>query len=105
MPLKMKTIAVTVTTAGTRVPISSTRLLTSAFNVESDPDNTGNGYVGDSSVAASGANQGSICNSSRDVSVAAPEMRGVTEEIDLSQQYIDADTNGNVYIVSYFVRV
>lgn len=105
MPLKMKTIAVTVTTAGTRVPISSTRLLTAAFNVESDPDNTGNGYVGDVTVAASGSTQGAICNSSRDVSVSAPEMRGISEEIDLSQQYIDADTNGNVYIVSYFVRV
>lgn len=104
MALKVKTIAVTVTTAGTRVPISATKIYTSSFNVEADPNNTGNGYVGDVTVTATGATQGSIVSAQRDFSATAPTS-GRTEELDLSQQYLDADTNGNVYVISYFVRI
>lgn len=105
MAVKLKTKLVTVTTAGTRVALFSTPTYTSAFTVMSSDANTGNGYLGDSAVAASGANTGLVISSTRDVSVAGPEVRGVTEEIDMSLQYLDADTNGNTYVVAYYVRV
>lgn len=105
MALKLVNKTVTVTTAGTRVAMFSTTTYAVAFNVSNKAANTGNGYVGDVTVTASGATQGIIVSSARDVSVEAPVIRGNQEEFDLSQQYIDADTSGNAYTVSYFVRI
>lgn len=101
MAVKIRTVAVTVTTAGTAVPILASRFATPAFIVESAVTNSGNIYIGDATVSSANSNR---MGAGIGKSFEGPDISGVTEEIDLAQVYINADTNGCVAYVTYFVR-
>lgn len=84
--------AVAVATAGTRVQASATSKTAPTIIFQADSANTGNMYIGDSSVAAANGislSAGQIMSFSAD-----PRPMGGTDELDLSDFYIDAAVNG-----------
>jgi hypothetical protein len=99
MALIIKTFAKVVTTAGTAVPLSTTKLYTTAFLVQANAANTGLIYVGDSTVAASNAPYlvAGASNSKEGQTV----TRGMIQTFDLSKVYIDASVNGEGVKVEY----
>lgn len=94
MALKLITRPViTVTTAGTAVPISTTEEHVHSISIQAQSDNSGVLYVGDSSVASTtgqelGAGEVYVIN--------AFDKPYNLEELDLQDIYIDAATNGDV---------
>lgn len=94
---------VTVTTAGTPVVLSSSVIYASSIILEGDTLNTGNCYWGDSNVSAT---KGNSIKAEQPYAITADLMRhdlshGNNQKLDMSQIYIDADTNGNKVRVSY----
>lgn len=93
---KLKHVLKTVTTAGTRVQVSTTKIL--AKNVVlTTPANTGLIYFGDVTVAA--AQPGIIIPASSTVKLAD---LGVDKPVDLSLLYVDAGTSADKLSVAYF---
>lgn len=87
--------AVTVSTAGTRVRISSSSIAIKAITIQASSGNSGIIYVGDSSVSSSNG----IALSAKDSVSITPEAPDF--ELNLSDYYIDAATNGDSVHVSY----
>lgn len=92
MALLIKTFAKVVTTAGAAVPLSATRLYTTAFLIQADGANTGLIYVGDSTVSAATAPY--LVAGASNEKEGQPVSRGVIQTFDLSKIYIDASVNG-----------
>jgi len=105
MAIIVRHLSVTVTTAGTAVPITTDTLLRSqAVTVRADPDNIGLIHVGDSTVN-SATDLGVPLNSNASVSFEPPQSWGVEEEFILSEIFVDSDTDGDKAIVIFFERV
>lgn len=92
MALLIKTFARTVTTAGTRIPLSTSRIFTTAFMIRADHTNVGAIYVGDSTVAA--ANAPALYADETNEKEGQTVSRGKIQTFDLSKIYIDASTSG-----------
>lgn len=96
---------VTVTTAGTAVPLSATQIFASTIVIEADTLNTGNIYWGGVDVSAT---KGNTLVAEQSNTLTADLLRydlshGNNQKLDLSQIYVDADTNGNKVRVSYML--
>jgi hypothetical protein len=93
---------VTVTTAGTRVQISSTQTPVYSVVFSAPAANSGAIYIGDSNVAAGRGVEmakGTSFTISGDVT-----SRSGQEELFLSDFYVDAATSGDKVNVSYVTR-
>jgi hypothetical protein len=99
MALILKTFSKTVTTAGTRVALSSSQLLTEAFTIRAKAANTGNIFVGDSTVTSSTGMF--LAAGESNEKEAKPTNRGVLKQFDLAKVYLDASSNGDGVIVEY----
>jgi hypothetical protein len=93
---------VTVSSSGTPVPLSSSSVRTAACHIQADPSNTGVIYVGGVNLDAT--HRGVVLSPDRGTEITGPHIRGIEEEFDLSEVYIDAATSGDKVIVSYFER-
>jgi hypothetical protein len=92
---KSKTLGeVTVTTAGTRVQITSSDITAVAVVIQALPTNTGNIFVGDSTVASTNG----LILTPGDIIVIDPEEEN---ELNLSDVYVDAATNADKVRVAY----
>jgi hypothetical protein len=92
MAMIIKTFARTVTTAGTRVPLSTTAIYTTAFMIRANANNTGNIYVGDSTVSASNAPP--LYADETNEKEGQTVSRGKIQTFNLAKIYIDASVNG-----------
>lgn len=102
MALLVKTFARTVTTAGSRVQLSTTQLLTEAFTIIAKRANTGYIYSGYSDVSAS--NGVELAARDSNAKEGKPTNRGVIKQFDLSKVYIDSSVNGEGVIVEYLAE-
>ncbi len=100
--LKLKTIAaVTVTTAGTRVPISATTVMVYSLIIVSLSTNTGTQYAGDSTVSAANG-----CPIAPDGSIEfePPDSARGYDQFDIKDIYVDSSTNGAEFRVMAWIR-
>lgn len=96
--IKFTTITKTVTTAGTRVQLSSTALLVRSFTVCAKTANTGHIYYGGATVDSTNG----VDLSAGDCTGWAPvAATGGSTAYDLSSAYIDASVNGEGVNVTY----
>jgi hypothetical protein len=86
---------VTVTTAGTRVQLSSSAVPTRSITVQALPGNTGNIYVGTVTVDST---KGHILQPGQAMKLSTDEGR---EELILSDYYVDSATSGDKVVFSY----
>lgn len=96
--MKVKSLKVTVATAGTRVPLSATRLLAASFAIQADSANAGDVFIGDVSVTAA---NGFLVTS---LGLNGDDVRGISQDFDLSKIYIDSDTDADAVRVLYALR-
>lgn len=102
MATAIKTLAnKAVTTAGTRVQITTSHILATALTIQALRTNTGYIYVGDSSVAVG---QGIELGANRVFSFSGAKDRGGNCEFDLSEVYIDSSVNGEGVRLAYELR-
>lgn len=98
---------VTVTTAGTRVQLSSTPISVSWLHISTPTTgNTNNTYVGGSTVSATNGyplKAGGTVDGKVMLPMAGLGMNG--EELRLDLIYLDADTNGNFVTILYDAKV
>lgn len=93
---------VTIATAGTPVPLSATQILTPGCLIQAATTNTGLVYVGGSDL--DGTHRGIELPPGAAIEVEGPMIGSMLEEFDLSQIKVDAATNGDKVLVSYFTR-
>lgn len=102
--LKLKTLpAVTVTTAGTPVPVSATSIMVYEVLVTSISTNTGIQAIGDSDVDAS-ASRGGLIEPNNHIELAPPDSARGYDQIDLKDVYLDSTTNGAQFTILAWVR-
>ena len=99
MSLLLKTFARIVTTAGTRVQLSTVSIPTTAFLIQANSNNAGLIYVGDVTVEA--ANSPYLTAGAVNSKEGQPVSRGVIQTFDLSKIYIDASVSGEGVKVEY----
>lgn len=93
---------VTVTAAGTPVQVSANDIRTPAVHIQAATTNAGLVYVGGSSLDAT--HRGVELSPGAGIEITGPSIGGIEEEMFLSELKIDAATNGDKVLVSYFVR-
>ena len=95
-----------VTTAGTRVQLSTTRKIVSALTLQWRPANTGSIYVGfpgtDNTGAAVASTAYDCILNTGNQSVTLGMTRGVVLMVDLSEVWLDSSVSGEG--VAYFVE-
>jgi len=102
MSVKQFTIPeVTIVTAGTRVPISTSDLLATDIIVTADPSNSGTIVVGDVTVTS---NNGQPLSPGESYIISTPTLRGTVEAFVLSDVYVDSDASGDKVRVAYLSR-
>ncbi len=89
---------VTVTTAGTRVPVSATATPIQSIIFQAHNTATGRMYIGDSSVSAT---QGVYITAGQTLTISAEAARNGGGELILSDFYVDSSVNGEKVKVSY----
>ena len=98
----LKTKSVTVTTPGTAVPLSTSRIYTTAFAVRAKLTNNGNIFLGDSTVTSS---TGMFLQPGETNEKTAQNVsRGVIQTFELSKIYIDAQNGGEGVIIEYLAE-
>lgn len=90
---------VTVSTAGTRVQLTSTATRAYAISIQAHPSNTGTIYVGDSTVASSACMAALSAGMSFDIE--GTHRKDATDEFIASDYYVDASVNGDKVVWSY----
>lgn len=101
----MRRITCTVTSAGTRVPISPTSLFTTDFEVHVAAGNVGaNMYIGNITVDNSWIPRAK--GTTRNFTSGQAILIGMNQDVgfDLNKIYLDADANGDVAIIQYFAQ-
>ena len=98
MAVVIKTLTVTVATAGTRVSLGNVDKALKVY-LSAPAANTGLIFVGDVTVAA--ANGLQLVKALPPIEISAPS----SEFIDLSTIYVDAATNGDKVTVTYLQKV
>lgn len=102
MAIKLKTgTVVTVTTAGTRVQISSQVRAVSSILIQGDESNKGNIYLGDDTVTAS---NGQAIGPGKGAEISGDQRPSGTEELFINELYLDASKDGDKARISYFIR-
>lgn len=102
MSQKLKTgSVVNVPASGTRVALSSTELKSSNIVVQAASGNTNKIYVGDSTVTAT---NGISLEPGQTINVTGDVRRGGGDEYDLSDIFVDADTNDDKVRVMFSIR-
>jgi hypothetical protein len=92
-----------VTTAGTRVALASSATLAVSVMIQAKSTNTGPIYIGGSTVSST--SYGARLTAGNSLSIEMPDMgMGGSYEVDLSEIYIDAGTNGEGVSVVYYTR-
>ncbi len=87
-----KTIAAkTVASAGTAEAIVASPVRAASILIQADVDNTGNMYLGDSTVDDS---NGIEVAPGQVIEWTGDQARGIEQQIDMSQIYVDADNDG-----------
>lgn len=94
----IKSLKVTITTAGTELPLSSTKVLAKKVWIKALAANTGLVGVGGSDVASS--NWYELAGGAS-IELDAGDMRGNQTSLDLSTIYVDTATGGNIVSVLY----
>ena len=91
----------TVTTAGAKVQLSTTSVLVKSIMIQANPGNSGDIYVGDSSVSSSV--YGAVVTANNSLSL-EPPSNGTAEtyELDLQDFWIDSSVNGEGISIMYF---
>lgn len=102
MSVYLRQKRVTVSSSGTAVQVDST-LQTPSIIITADVNNSGTIYIGDSSVSAS-SKLGQPISANESTELAPPQQYGVDEQIDCSKIYVDATSNGDAVIVSWYER-
>lgn len=95
--------AITVAAAGTPERVTTADIPAAIVTIQAASTNTGGIWVGDSTVDPS-ANIGIRITPGGSVSLSLDDISRGGEEFNMSDFYIDADTNGNVASVSYVKR-
>lgn len=93
----------TVTTAGTRVQVSTTDTVITSLVIQADPTNTGKIYVGDSSVSSTQASAALAAGQAFTIDPDASGRSG-QEEYVLSDFWIDSSVSGEKAYISYIKR-
>lgn len=93
---------VTVDSAGTAVPLSATQIITPGCLIQAAKTNVGIIYVGGASLDAN--SRAVELSPGEAVEVVGPGISGSEEELNLAQIKVDAATNGDKVLVSYFIR-
>jgi hypothetical protein len=91
----------TVTTAGTRVRLTTSDTPASSVIIQADPANTGNIYVGDVTVASTIA---ITLAPGQSITIGSDPTRGTGEEVILSDLYLDSSANSQSAHVFYLGR-
>jgi hypothetical protein len=96
------TLGLTVATAGTRVPLSASNLLSLDLVVQALPTNTSNVFVGGADVTSS---NGIVLTPGGFISVGSlmTKARAFTE-FNLAEWFVDAATNGQGVRVLYYLN-
>lgn len=97
IPLAKKTV----TTAGTRVQITTSDIRSSSILIQADSANSGRIYVGDSTVAST---LGVALTAGQSLTIDADNIRGTTEEFKLSDIWLDSSANGDSAHIFYLGR-
>jgi hypothetical protein len=95
------TLNKTITTAGTRVQVSSTSLLVKKIIVAGHAANTGHIYLGDVGVSSSVGLQLKV--GAAPVVIGDIEIAGKDDSFDLINMYVDASVNGEKVSILYFL--
>lgn len=94
------TINKTITTAGTRVAVSSTSLKVKKIIIAGHAANTGHIYVGDSTVSATVGLHLKV--GAPPIVIGDVEVAGRDDYFDLADMYVDASVNGEKVSILYF---
>jgi hypothetical protein len=109
MKWAIKTLKKTVTTAGTAEPLSATTLWARLVEIKGLIANTNNAYIGDSAVDSTTGfelDAAEVLNLAEKVSVSGEgDLVSKLPVFDLSQIYVDVDTDGEGVSVVYFEPV
>lgn len=103
MAIILKQLRVTVATGGSAEPLASSDTFVPAFTVTADPANSGTIYVGDSEVVAS-TKTGQPITANESIEFEPPAYFGTNELFNLNDFYIDATTNDDAVIVTWYDR-
>lgn len=97
-----RTKAVTVTTAGVRVPLFDSRKLVASIIIETPNTNTFNVYVGGDDVSSA---NGIPIKPEKSIDMELQnDGNGKLMEIDASEIYLDSDSNGNTVRILWLER-
>lgn len=100
---KLVTLAnIDIPSAGTRVRVSSTEVLTPSIIITAAHGNSGNIYVGDANVSST--QYAVVLAAKSSYVLEAPKTRNHVEDLSLSDIYVDAATSGDDVRVAYLVR-
>lgn len=92
---------VTVTTAGTPVRLSATSVIVAGLAIRAEANNAGTILLGNSDVTTA---YGAKLNAGDAIDIAGPNIRGIEEELDLKDIWIDATANNCSVTVLYLTR-
>lgn len=92
---------VTVASSAAPAQVSATSIRTPGASLQAPAANTGNIRIGNSAVSTTYAVE---LRPGECVEITGPLIRGMEDEFDLSQIYIDVDVNGEGAIVAYWAR-
>ena len=95
------TAAITVAAAGTAVTVSAINRAVSSVIIQAEDGNTGNIFVGDSTVDSS---NGIILTPGEATEISGDDRRSGLDELILSDVFVDAATNGDAVRVAFFAR-
>lgn len=102
---KLKTIAeVTVTTAGTRVPLSATSVYAYGVSVQSLRTNTGYQYIGDVTVSSANGYEFGPSDVAEIEPPAGTSGGREPSQVDLKEIYVDSTTNNAKFRVVAWIR-
>ena len=102
---KLVTLAqIDIPSAGTRVPLSATSILTPCVIITAADTNSDKLiFVGDSAVSAT--RYAAVLAAKSSYTLTGPDINGHTRDLDLSTLYVDTDSSGKDVNVAYFARV
>lgn len=104
MGIKAINASKTVTTAGTRVQVSTSATYVTSIYFEALGTNTGYIYVGDSSVSSTVHIARLSAGQSFTIAVDVTTGHGVGSELNLSDYWVDSSVNGEKVQVTYLQR-
>lgn len=97
--IRVRTLAnVNLTLAGTAQQVSTTPIYCASVIIQAHEDNTNDIFVGDSNVAVG---RGFRLDAGESITFGNTDVRGTTQEVDLSQIYFDGDTTNEDIRVTY----